>query len=449
MLTIQRVEALKAVAPWRPVQFLGSKLRSLPQIKSAVASAAQGPGVIWDAFSGSSVVSQALAADGHQVWATDALHSSSLFAASALGVKRARPSHPLVEVARQAAGSLAAHEMELWGPWLEREARDLSGGDGLDLLRLHEELPQRWRLQNASSRLDVLFKEVSNDATKGLARVDGLISATYAGTYFSLRQALDLERLRGAIEDACSDPWSRAALMTALCHAASLAVYSPGKHFAQPHRVREGKDLTFHARRALNDRSVDIVQKFLAAAELIEKIAPASDEGHWAEQRLVGDVQAEDLRTRGVTTVYADPPYTAQQYSRFYHLLETLVAGVPPVLQQVRGKVTRGLYPQGRYLSPFSSRRQAPDAFRGLIRTAREADANLVVSYSACIGTATGNARMVSLEEMCTWMVEAYGASNFMVERLDFRYRQFNNRDSEVSGRDDPEYLLIGRAHAC
>jgi hypothetical protein len=227
-----------------------------------------------------------------------------------------------------------------------------------------------------------------------------------------------------------------------------MAVYSPGKHFAQPHRVREGKDLAFHAKRALSDRSVDIVQEFLAAAQLMDRSARASRERHWAEQRLVGDVKPEDIKARGTTTVYADPPYTAQQYSRFYHLLETLVTGVPPVLQLVNGKVTRGLYPQGRYLSPFSSRRQAPGAFRKFIETARKADANLVVSYSAGIGKATGNARMVSLEDMRTWMVEAYGASNFSLERLDFRYRQFNNRGSEVSGRDDPEYLLIGRAYA-
>ena len=434
---------------WRPVQFLGSKLRSLEFISTAIRRLQPDPVTIWEPFSGSSVVSQHLASRGHRVWAGDALASSATMASAMLGVggSEHRDLLPFAKSVVATARSSAAPDWELW---LAREHRALSEGNGARLIVESAAIPQRWRPAGANSNLTRIFAQAETDATEGRQSSTGVLSATYAGTYFGLRQALDLDALRAGIESLGEAPssWTRAALLTALMHAASSAVFSPGKHFAQPHRVRDGKDLTFHAQRALQDRRVDVVASFLEAVYAINDSARPAAERHLAERRLVGDVTAEDLSGREVSIVYADPPYTAQQYSRFYHLLETLVGGVPPLLQHVRGEVTRGLYPNDRYLSPFSSRRQAPQAFRSLIRTANSAGASLLLSYSAARGDATGNARIVSLDEIITWMGEAYGMGAVSVETLDLRYRQFNSSRAEVAGRDDPEYLVIGDAHA-
>lgn len=447
------VDERSTTSPWRPVQFLGSKLRSLDLIAETVGRLGGACDTVWEPFSGSSVVSQRLASDGHRVWAADALASSATFAAAMLGVGRLMDPIDLVPLAEDAVDRARSSVVQGWGAWVSRERRALSDGDGVLLLAESQSIPQRWRPAGADQDLSSLFTRVEAAAAAGTVSAVGLLSATYAGTYFGLEQALVLESLRGAV-DVLTDglgpqvSWSRAALLTALCHAASAAVFSPGKHFAQPHRVRDGKDLTFHAQRALRDRGVDVVEEFLMAARTIEQVARPSGEGHAAEHRLVSDITAAELRMRGVSVAYADPPYTAQQYSRFYHLLDTLISGAPPALQRVQGVVTRGLYPNGRYLSPFSSRRQAPQAFRDLIHVSHAAGASVVLSYSAARGSATGNARIVSLEEIIGWVGEAYGVAAVSVERLDVRYRQFNSSRAGVAGREDPEFLVVGDVSA-
>ena len=431
------------------MQFLGSKLRSVQAIQDAAASLSPA-GVVFEPFAGSSVVSQALAARGHTVWAIDALKSSALFAKTMLGEGRAGGCTELSSLAQALVESLPATRPAMWDGWLDTEDHALRVRDGSALLAMHARLPQIWRDLPIEPPLQQLFEAVACDSQARRVRADGLLSSTYAGTYFSLRQALDLEALRGIIEKQKSriDLWSYSALLTALCSAASTAVYSPGKHFAQPHRVREGKDLAFHARRALQDRTVDISSAFILAATKIEIHAAESSGRHMTEHRTVETVNSADLANRGVSLVYADPPYTAQQYSRFYHLLETIVEGVPPTLQKVGGKVTRGLYPQGRYLSPFSSRLQSPGAFKNLFAISQKAEASVLLSYSSARSQVSGNARMVELDDIVEWLSSEYGSRNVSVVPFGFQYKQFNSRINEVSGRDEPEYLIIGRHHA-
>lgn len=448
------VDGPPRLAPWRPVQFLGSKVRSLEFIAEAARSVENTPGVVWDAFSGSSVVSQRLAVDGNAVWASDALNSSAAFAGALLGVNRPRDENlHLMSLARRVLKAVTTGEPSPWDEWVQAERALVVKGDGPGLLVLGGDLPQRWRPLPASEPLRALFRTSEVKAQSRDLWIDGLLTSVYAGTYFGVEQALMLERIRAGIDSVVGpyeqqDGWARNGLLTALCHAASAAVFSPGKHFAQAHRIRSDKDLSFHGRRAVQDRSVDVGAVFVAAAGEVDRTAFHLQGRNLAESRLVEEAPLALLRERGVRTVYADPPYTAQQYSRFYHLLETLVSGVPPLLQLVDGKVTRGLYPTGRYLSPFSSRRQAPAAFEGLIQLARSAGANVLISYSASRGSATGNARMVSLEQIVDLVRDAYGVPAVSVEQLDLRYRQFNNGDAEVEGRHDPEFLVIGRSHA-
>jgi adenine-specific DNA methylase len=167
--------------------------------------------------------------------------------------------------------------------------------------------------------------------------------------------------------------------------------------------------------------------------------------GHDAGSIDVLAVGPEELTARGVSVVYADPPYTAQQYSRFYHVLETLVGGVAEPIQSVRGSTPKGLYPALRYLSPFCSRRQAPAAFERLVTTARAAEAHLMVSYSTT-GSDSGNQRTVSEEDLVMLVSRVYGVNNVSVVDLDYTYRQFNNeaRRTETSGTG--EVLIVGAA---
>ena len=76
------------------------------------------------------------------------------------------------------------------------------------------------------------------------------------------------------------------------------------------------------------------------------------------------------------TIVYADPPYSAVHYSRFYHVIETLVRYDHPHLEY------KGRYRDDRYQSPFDKRKEVAEAFRLLFDAVNERKSHLILSYS-------------------------------------------------------------------
>ena len=72
--------------------------------------------------------------------------------------------------------------------------------------------------------------------------------------------------------------------------------------------------------------------------------------------------------------MYADPPYTRDHYSRYYHVLETMSLRDNPEVSMtmIRAggspRVSRGVYRADRYQSPFCIKSQAAGAFEELCR---------------------------------------------------------------------------------
>jgi adenine-specific DNA-methyltransferase len=77
----------------------------------------------------------------------------------------------------------------------------------------------------------------------------------------------------------------------------------------------------------------------------------------------------------GTAVIYADPPYSRAQYSRYYHLLETLVLYDYP---EVTGK---GRYRAGRFTTDFSQRSKVVDAMKAFIGAAARTKSPLYLSY--------------------------------------------------------------------
>ena len=80
-----RLPAKSHADVFRPIQYLGSKLRSLEFVVSEIGRIAPG-GRVADPFAGTTVVSQALAIAGHRVDASDAMSYAAAFARALLGV---------------------------------------------------------------------------------------------------------------------------------------------------------------------------------------------------------------------------------------------------------------------------------------------------------------------------------------------------------------------------
>jgi adenine-specific DNA methylase len=438
-------EAIAQTA-WRPVQFLGNKLRVLDAVSGAVADELSDGSTVWDAFSGSSVVSQRIAARGARVVATDKLNCSVMFARAMLSIDRSSSSG----VAELRTLSAAEPEVEHapWSDYIRAEDDAIARRSAEDLSEIGRRLPLRWRQARATSELAGMFGRVDAAAEAGASY--SLVNAlsTYAGTYFGVRQARDLDIIANGILNGAArgeiDAWERDAGLTALASAASSAVFSAGKHFAQPINVN-GELSKFQAGRLLVDRAVSVRDGYLRALDAIEASVAAST-GHIAFEAEAENVTTDYLTSVGVSTVYADPPYTAQQYSRFYHLLDTLISGVPARLQRSGGMVTKGLYPEGRYKSAFCSRRHAPHAFEQLAQHSFDASARLVISYSVSAPASTGNSRSIGLEQLLGILERVYGMHRVGVQQIDVRYRQFNRVGSAIAGREDPEVLIVAEA---
>jgi adenine-specific DNA-methyltransferase len=89
---------------------------------------------------------------------------------------------------------------------------------------------------------------------------------------------------------------------------------------------------------------------------------------------LLGYLSTERVRP---SVIYADPPYTDDQYSRYYHVWETLVAYDYP---RAEGE---GRYRPDRFHTPFSRKSEVVWSVTELVRRTAALEADLVLSYPA------------------------------------------------------------------
>jgi adenine-specific DNA-methyltransferase len=97
----------------------------------------------------------------------------------------------------------------------------------------------------------------------------------------------------------------------------------------------------------------------------------------WRKNNAVISQEARDVLRgrRRFGLVYADPPYTKDQYSRYYHLYETLYRYDYPV------SVGAGRYRDDRFVSDFSLRSKVVTAFVELAELVSSRDVPLILSY--------------------------------------------------------------------
>ena len=217
-----------------------------------------------------------------------------------------------------------------------------------------------------------LVDELRELAVEAMSRRPaGYLERSFSDTWFGAAQCRQLDALLHAIEEALpgrDDP-ARALALCAVMAAACRGQASPG-HFAQylaPDHPRTG---------AL--RRIDLLEVALErlAAWEIEPGLPATVLAlPWRE--LV-EQHAHELRD--ATAWYLDPPYTSDQYSRFYHVLETIARGDEPELSAHKAR-----YRTDRFASGFCSRPGASGELRDLLAAIRATSprAGVVVSYSS------------------------------------------------------------------
>ena len=193
-------------------------------------------------------------------------------------------------------------------------------------------------------------------------------------------------------------------LLAAVVSTASEVVNTVGKHFAQPIRPRSGsgEPKKHLIAKILRDREVSVFSLFPTWLDRYRSL-PKPNRKHHA---IRGDFE-EVLRNlpSKVGVVYADPPYTRDHYSRFYHVLETMCLADDPGVSTTRIRsetetLSRGLYRKDRHQSPFCIKSQAPGAFKRLFAAVRDLNVPLVLSYSPYSAASSAHPRVMAIEEL-------------------------------------------------
>lgn len=194
-----------------------------------------------------------------------------------------------------------------------------------------------------------------------------LFTKNYSGTYWSCDQCVWIDSLRAVAED-YKGTTAYFAIISSLIYAMSYASQSTG-HFAQYREVTKQNvlDILLYRKKEilpLFEKKLEELISLLNTTPVHSMTATSLD--YLDCLRIIPEN----------TIVYADPPYSAVHYSRFYHVIETLVRYDHPHLEY------KGRYRDDRHQSPFDKRSEVAEAFRLLFKAVDERKSHLVLSYS-------------------------------------------------------------------
>ena len=211
-----------------------------------------------------------------------------------------------------------------------------------------------------------------------------LFSLAYSNTFFGIKQTMQIDSLRYAIdclEDELDKTWALGTLIATV----SAVGNTYAGHFAQPKYKDTSKLSDIDFIRLIEQRSLSVLSEFEARFIAFAHESESKDlaiihsiTGPWPEAMK----QFIDLPPPKEKFVYVDAPYTRDEYSRYYHVLETLMD------YQYYNLTGLGLIPDkktsSRFKSNFFTRNvgQLKSEFTNLFYTALKNDVTCGWSYS-------------------------------------------------------------------
>ena len=393
----------------RTIHYLGSKLRLLDPIRRAVAAVAPGGQPVCDLFSGSGIVSLALASDW-DVTSVDIQEYSRVLCnglanppknASDEGLRLCdgASAGSLRSQLRYALCGLLAHERHCVADAADGSAdglSDLLEHGSLLALNRRDDMPRRLRSE-LNAALDKLNEQ-------GLATgPETVVTRHFGGRYFSWEQAIDLDALLAQVH--FLDCPFRDFYLAAALVVASDAVNTVGKHFAQPIRLRDAKGVPKRhlVKQTLRDRALSVFNSYRACCDSLATLRRNRGR-HRAVRSDYLDFLESD--TTPFAAVYADPPYTRDHYSRYYHVLETMALRDEPEVATTKirsngvPRLSRGIYRLERHQSSFCIPTKALRAFEHLFVGVAKRQIPLILSYSPYQASARNRPRLLTIDQL-------------------------------------------------
>lgn len=252
-----------------------------------------------------------------------------------------------------------------------------------------------------------------------------LFTMYYSGTWWSAEQCLWIDALREVI-DSYKGSSIYATLLSSLMYAMAYTSQGTG-HYAQyrdANTYSSMKDILIYRKRNIADyfrkKMLDVYSFLPVSKSNFEHTITALD-------------YDECLKIFSGGTIYADPPYCFVHYSRFYHILETVVRYDYPSIQQAKGDFVKGRYRDDRHQSPFCIKTQVYEAFKKLFLGVRLSGSNLVLSYS--------NSGMLSIKDLEQLASEVFFDKSISLLTKDHKHMTLGRlKDSH---RDVEECLLL------
>ena len=193
---------------------------------------------------------------------------------------------------------------------------------------------------------------------------------TYSGTYFSKEQCIAIDNLRYAIEQVENEYKKDLYLLALMC--AMCKVQSTPGHFAQ--------FMPSEHKRIIPLQKMDLLEVFYEKCDNYSELCFTDKKnkcfcGDYKEL-LFGINSGVNSGVNEVDTIYLDSPYSGEQYSRFYHILETVVKYDSPSVN------FKAKYREDRFRSGFCYKNRVKDEFENIMSFCKTNGINLVISYS-------------------------------------------------------------------
>jgi adenine-specific DNA methylase len=452
-----REQRPKTLGEFRPIHYLGSKLRLLPEIEKLVDELDPGKGRVCDLFSGSGTVSYFLSKQ-RPVTSVDIQEYATLLSRVLLSSEGVLDDQDFDNICNSLMHSKAYQDLSLaLEPLIELENLcfdEAAQGKPENLCDLIESgsiyAYQSGYFGNADLRVTDAVRIVSDRLAKlNFAQKNGaLITRYFGGAYFSYKQSMIFDLVLEKIAIVRNKP-ARSYMRAALLSAMSDTVNTVGRQFAQPIRPRtkDGKPKLNLIKKIIFDRTTDVGPVFESWLDKYVNL-PRTSFAHIVFKgdymKYLNSVGGKDAPS----IVYADPPYTRDHYSRFYHVLETVCLEDEPVLTTVKGKegmsISRGLYRSDRHQSPFSIISAAPQAFKDLFSGVAKLNAPLLLSYSPFSSEVESRPRVIGMDDLLSLAKQSYRNVD-IVSAVGIAHSKLNHSELNFSKPEKAELFIMCR----
>lgn len=382
------------------VSYMGTKKQLAPYVASIVSSARPGP--FLDLFAGMCSVSVAVG-QSRNIWCNDVQEFASnvgrAFFTSQEGPINFERAIDIVRPHYIANISLLSKR---FSDLLAREFRELESPN----------LESFCQFEQSSSHVgnsQELNLERANLALGNALHPYRLFTLTFCAGYFGYRQCTEIDSIRFAIDKLSEEKLISSEqanwMCLALCQSLSKVASSTG-HFAQYLKPNKKS-----FRRIVSQRRRSVWNEWISALHQMWPVGSRS----WRGRNRAFQTDAIQLlqKLKGFeevpSVIYADPPYTADHYSRYYHVYETLILYDYPSAEGI------GRYRPDRFVSMFSIKNKIWSSINSLIKHSSELGSKLVLSYPS-------NGLIENSEREIIKLLQTYFPKSSVKKRLNYNH---------------------------